>query len=83
MLVIDTLLIFLLLWISFKIVTMQNLFASSIYFIMFGMILSLIWIRLGAYDLAIAEIALGSGITGALLLDTIPFLKTLGVEDGK
>lgn len=81
MIVIDLLLIILLVWISFKLATMRDLFSICVYFIVFGMILSLIWIRLGAYDLAIAEVALGSGIVGALLLDTLTFLRKYKAED--
>jgi uncharacterized MnhB-related membrane protein len=80
MLIIDLLLVFLLVWLSFKIATISDIFRISIYFIVFGMILALVWIRLGAYDLALAEVALGAGITGALLLDTITFLKKYGKE---
>ncbi|QOG13154.1 Na(+)/H(+) antiporter subunit B [Arcobacter sp. FWKO B] len=76
MIIIDILLSFGLLWLSFRIVTAQDLFNVVVYFIVFGMILALIWVRLGVFDLALAEVALGSGITGALLLDTITFLKT-------
>ncbi|MFP4332669.1 MAG: Na(+)/H(+) antiporter subunit B [Campylobacterales bacterium] len=83
MILIDLLLIVLLMWISFKIATIRDLFSICVYFIVFGMILSLIWIRLGAYDLAIAEVALGSGIVGALLLDTLTFLNNYRAEDEK
>ena len=41
---------------------------SIIYFIALGLIVALIWARLGAFDVAIAEAAIGSGVTGALLL---------------
>lgn len=37
-------------------------------FIAFGVILALIWARLGAPDLALAEAAIGAGLTGALLI---------------
>ncbi|HEY9189872.1 MAG TPA: DUF4040 domain-containing protein [Sulfurovum sp.] len=75
MIAIDALLLFLLVLLSFQIITVRDLFSVSLYFIVFGMILALVWIRLGAFDLALAEVALGAGITGALLLDTITFLK--------
>jgi energy-converting hydrogenase B subunit D len=72
---VDILLSFALLWLSVGMVLKEDLFSVVIYFIVFGMILALVWVRLFAFDLALAEIALGSGITGALLLDTIAFLK--------
>jgi len=77
---IDILLLFLLIWLSYKIATLKDIFRVSVNFIVFGMILSLVWLRLGAFDLALAEVALGAGITGALLLDTITFLKQYGKD---
>lgn len=76
-LIVDIVLAIALLWLVFRIITLNDLFDVTVYFIVFGMILGIIWARLGAYDLALAEIALGSGITGALLLDTITFLKKI------
>jgi uncharacterized MnhB-related membrane protein len=37
-------------------------------FIAFGLWLSLVWARLGAPDVALAEAAIGAGIGGALML---------------
>ena len=44
-------------------------FSASVAFVAFGLALSLAWVRLGAPDVALAEAALGAGITGALLVD--------------
>lgn len=74
---IDIFLLALLLWLALKIHITDNLFSAVIHFIVFGMVLALVWIRLGAFDLALAEVALGAGITGALLLDTLSFIKKL------
>ena len=38
-------------------------------FVVFGLVMSITWIRLDAADIALAEAAVGAGITGALLLD--------------
>lgn len=73
--IVDILLGLCIVWLAYKMITLSKLFNVVIYFIVFGMILALIWTRLEAYDLALAEVALGSGITGAILLDTITFLK--------
>lgn len=78
MVVIDAFLLLLLIFIAYKIATLKSIFRVTIYFIVFGMVLALVWVRLGAFDLALAEVALGAGITGALLLDTITFLKQYG-----
>ncbi|WP_222910436.1 hydrogenase subunit MbhD domain-containing protein [Pseudomonas sp. DNDY-54] len=45
----------------------RNLYASVLLFIAFGLALALIWARLGATDLALAEAAIGAGLTGVLL----------------
>lgn len=39
-----------------------------ILFIAFGLLLALVWARLRAPDIAIAEAAIGAGLAGALLL---------------
>jgi multisubunit Na+/H+ antiporter MnhB subunit len=46
------------------------LFTAVVLYIAFGLLLSLVWVRLGAADLALAEAAIGAGVTGALLLET-------------
>jgi multisubunit Na+/H+ antiporter MnhB subunit len=37
-------------------------------FIAYGLVLALVWVRLGSVDVALTEAALGSGLTGLLLL---------------
>ncbi|HRQ04427.1 Na(+)/H(+) antiporter subunit B [Nitrosomonas halophila] len=46
----------------------RNLFRAIVLYIAFGLLLALVWIRLDAPDIALAEIAIGAGLTGALLL---------------
>lgn len=43
---------------------------SIVFFIAFGLVISLAWVRLNAPDIAIAEAAIGAGVTGALFLVT-------------
>jgi multisubunit Na+/H+ antiporter MnhB subunit len=43
-------------------------FAAVVAFISFGLLLALIWVRLSAVDVALTEGAIGSGVTGALLI---------------
>jgi multisubunit Na+/H+ antiporter MnhB subunit len=45
-----------------------DLFRAIVLFIAFGLLLALVWIRLDAPDIALAEAAIGAGLTGALLL---------------
>lgn len=52
----------------------RDLFRAVVMFIAFGVLLSLIWVRLQAPDLALAEAAIGAGLTGVLLLDAMGHL---------
>ncbi|GAB3381242.1 Na(+)/H(+) antiporter subunit B [Azotobacter armeniacus] len=45
----------------------RSLYAGVLLFMAFGLILALVWARLGAADLALAEAAIGAGLTGVLL----------------
>lgn len=47
----------------------RDLRAAAILFVAFGLLLALAWARLGAADVALAEAAIGAGVTGALLID--------------
>lgn len=58
-----------LLWLGWRTVVIPDLFRAIILFIVFGLVLTLCWARLGALDVALAEAAIGTGLTGALLLD--------------
>jgi multisubunit Na+/H+ antiporter MnhB subunit len=43
-------------------------FSAVVGFVTFGLLLSLVWVRLAAVDVALTEAAIGSGVTGALLI---------------
>lgn len=58
-------------WVAYHAVSRQDLFKSVVLFITFGVLVSLVWVRLGAFDLALVEVAIGAGITGALFLNTL------------
>ncbi len=45
----------------------RQLYAGVLLFVSFGLVLALVWARLGAADLALAEAAIGAGLTGVLL----------------
>lgn len=49
----------------------RDLFRSAVLFIALGATLALAWVRLSAPDVALAEVALGAGLTGALLLRSV------------
>ncbi len=44
---------------------------ATVFFIGFGLLLALIWVRLRAPDIALAEAAIGAGLTGALFLGAL------------
>jgi multisubunit Na+/H+ antiporter MnhB subunit len=44
-------------------------------FVAYGLLLSLVWVRLGAPDVALTEAAIGSGLTGALLVGAAARLR--------
>ncbi|SDT25662.1 multisubunit sodium/proton antiporter, MrpB subunit [Halopseudomonas xinjiangensis] len=49
----------------------RDLYTAVIMFISFGLLLALTWARLGAPDLALAEAAIGAGLTGVLLFSAL------------
>ena len=56
-------------WIAWRALAAPDVFKAVVLFITFGLLMALAWVRLGAPDIALAEAAIGAGITGALLLD--------------
>lgn len=49
----------------------SNLFRAVVSFMVFGLLMAVAWVRLQAPDVALAEAAIGAGVTGALLLSTL------------
>lgn len=43
-------------------------FRAIVFFIVYGLLMALSWVRLGAVDVALAEAAIGAGLTGVLFL---------------
>ena len=43
-------------------------FMAVVFFIVYGILIAIAWLRLGAIDVALAEAAIGAGLTGVLLL---------------
>jgi len=64
----DALLGFALLWLAWRALASPDLFRAIVLFIAFGLLMALAWVRLDAIDIALAEAAIGAGLTGALLL---------------
>jgi energy-converting hydrogenase B subunit D len=71
----DLLVAGLLVWIAWRSLAAPDLFRAVVLFIAFGLVMTLAWVRLEAPDVALAEAAIGAGITGALLLESIGPLR--------
>ena len=71
----DGLLVFSLLSLAWLSLTSSNLYRAIVLFIAFGLLMALAWIRLNAPDLALAEAAIGAGLSGALLLTALARLS--------
>ncbi len=50
------------------IVALRQSFGAVVGFVAYGLLLSLVWVRLAAVDVALTEAAIGGGATGVLLL---------------
>lgn len=59
----------------------RDLFRAVVVFIAFGLLMSLAWVRLQAPDIALAEAAIGAGLSGVLLLDAVSHLGTRRQSD--
>lgn len=53
----------------------RDSFAAIAGFVAYGLLLSLVWVRLGAPDVALTEAAIGTGLTGAMLLNASARLR--------
>ncbi|MCS6828402.1 MAG: DUF4040 domain-containing protein [Caldilinea sp.] len=71
----DVTLVIILLVCGWLALTTPNLLRAVMLFIAFGLLVALAWVRLQAPDVALAEAAVGSGLTGALLLSTLSAMQ--------
>ncbi len=69
-LVFDLVLIGAIVWLAWAALAARDGFEMIVLFMVLGLFVALAWVRLQAPDVALAEAAVGSGITGALLLKT-------------
>lgn len=71
----DVLLCGLLPVIALACVRVRALFTAVVFFIVCGLFVAVAWTRLGAVDLALAEAAIGAGLTGVLLVRAVARLR--------
>ena len=55
----------------------RGAFAAAVGYVVYGLLLSLVWIRLFAVDVALTEAAIGSGVTGVLLIGAAARLRAV------
>jgi energy-converting hydrogenase B subunit D len=67
----DAVLALILVWLCWRALSTPDLFKAVVLFIAFGLLMALGWVRLQAPDIALAEAAIGAGLTGALMLDAV------------
>jgi multisubunit Na+/H+ antiporter MnhB subunit len=53
----------------------REAFGSVVGYVAYGLLLSLVWVRLFAVDVALTEAAIGSGVTGVLLISAVVRLR--------
>lgn len=71
-----------LVWTASRALGSEKLLTAIALFVAFGFLMTLVWVRLRAPDVALAEAGIGAGFTGALLLAAIGRLHAMQA-DGK
>lgn len=56
---------------AWRVLATRDLYRAVILFIAFGLLVAISWVRLDAPDIALAEAAIGAGLTGALFLNAV------------
>ena len=56
---------------AWRVLATRDLYRAVILFISFGLLVAIAWVRLDAPDIALAEAAIGAGLTGALFLNAV------------
>lgn len=58
-------------------VAARDTFAAIVGFVAYGLLLALVWVRLRGIDVALTEAALGTGLTGAMLIGAASKLRKI------
>ena len=74
----DIVLAVLVLPLAFWTIAARETFVAVVSYVAYGLLLALVWVRLGAPDVALAVAAIGSGLSGVLLLFTAARLRDVG-----
>lgn len=79
----DILLVAVLLWLAWQLLRSDDIFKAVILFISFGLLMSLVWVRLQAPDIALAEVAISTGLTGPLFLAALRRVDRLHEQESR
>lgn len=66
--------------VAFRTIAVRATFPAIVGYVIYGLLLALVWVRLSAVDVALTEAAIGSGITGVLLLSAASKLRGYAVD---
>lgn len=77
----DILLTATLLWLAWQLLSSEDIFKAVVLLISFGLLMALAWVRLRAPDVALAEAAIGAGITGPLFLAALRRMERVRREE--
>lgn len=81
--VFDWLLLLVMALLAWRSLNDHDLFRAVIKFIALGLLVAVAWVRLRAPDVALAEAALGSGLTGALILSALARMSKFQTTSGR
>ena len=77
-LALDAVLVTMLVVLAWRTLSARDLLQAAVLFITFGATMALAWARLAAPDLALAEAAVGAGLTGVLLVHVAHAVRERG-----
>lgn len=81
--VFDAVLVLTILWLAWGSLADRDLFRAVLKFVALGLLLAVAWVRLRAPDVALAEAAVGSALTGALILSALARMKRREADAAK
>jgi multisubunit Na+/H+ antiporter MnhB subunit len=79
----DLLLAAMLVGVALGVVWAPARFTAVVFFVVYGLFIAVAWARVGAVDVALAEAALGAGLTGVLLVRAVLRLPARAARTGR
>jgi len=79
--VFDVILVVTLLWLAWRLLATDDIFKAVVLFISFGLLMALAWVRMNAPDVALAEAAIGAGLTGPLCISALRRMERIHKDE--